>query len=231
MTNPSVWRRAAFPPFVSRRFRIAVRFTPNLLKLPPAHSTLGKRPGVATDSKGDIFVYTRTGGGRGRHGGIADIPHGGSRLCRIRPQRIVPSRRSAGGIYGFLFGPRPSGWIPRTTLGGGSRDRTWSSVRFRRARGMTMGRKPEAINVGVPRAGAFFNGPRTRGRCSRRGLPGEQFPRPTDVAWDAAGNSPVSTVTAMRGSPSLDKTNGKFLKSWGSLGPGEGQFTRPHPCA
>src|ERR1039458_7642960 len=35
--------------------------TPNFLKL-PEHVYLGEAAGVATNSKGNIFVYTRTGG-------------------------------------------------------------------------------------------------------------------------------------------------------------------------
>jgi hypothetical protein len=41
--------------------QIAYDSTPDLLKL-PEHIYLGEAAGVATNSKGNIFVYTRTGG-------------------------------------------------------------------------------------------------------------------------------------------------------------------------
>src|SRR5205807_3819351 len=63
--------------------------TPNLLKLPP-HIYLGEVAGVATTSKGNIVVYTRTGEAA-TMGGSRMFTHGGSRLFEFYP--TVKSRR------------------------------------------------------------------------------------------------------------------------------------------
>ena len=43
----------------------------NLLKMPP-HIYLGEAAGVATNSKGNIFVYTRTGSSNATMGATSD---------------------------------------------------------------------------------------------------------------------------------------------------------------
>ena len=53
--------------------------------------------------------------------------------------------------------------------------------------------------------------------CRGRALPGDNFNRPTDVAWDAAGNIFVSDAYTNARVVKLDKF-GKFLKAWGSKG-------------
>src|SRR5262245_65895945 len=73
----------------------------NLLNLPD-DIYLGEVGGVATNSKGDIFVYTRT-----RHptlslGSSRAFAHGGSRLFQCdRTGKFVREIGQAG--YGFLF--------------------------------------------------------------------------------------------------------------------------------
>ena len=52
---------------------------PNFLKLPDK-LYLGEVPGVATNSKGHVFVYTRTGTTTATMGGSRVLAHGGSRL-------------------------------------------------------------------------------------------------------------------------------------------------------
>src|ERR1700730_11423660 len=53
--------------------------TPNLLKL-PEHMYLGEAAGVATNSKGNIFVYTRTGTSYVTFGTSRAFANGGARL-------------------------------------------------------------------------------------------------------------------------------------------------------
>lgn len=193
--------------------------TPNLLKLPP-HTYLGEAAGVATDSKGNIFVYTRTGGGVAALGASRTIPHGGSRLFEFDPSGKY-LREIGQGIYGFLFAqavrvdPQDNVWV----VDQGSDMVIKFDAGGRVA--MTMGRKPEAINVGVAARG--------RGGAGA-GVPGDNFNRPTDVAWDAAGNIFVSDGYGNARIAKFDK-NGKFLKSWGSKGTAEGQFDMPHSIA
>src|ERR1700675_5041069 len=83
---------------------------------------------------------------------------------------------------------------------------------------MTMGRKPESVPV--PEAEA-------RRGASGAGVAGDIFNRPTDVAWDAAGNIFVSDGYGNSRVAKFDK-NGKFIKSWGSRGTTPGQFNTPH---
>jgi len=52
---------------------------PNFLKLPDG-LYLGEVPGVATNSKGHVFVYSRTGTTTATLGGSRVFTHGGSRL-------------------------------------------------------------------------------------------------------------------------------------------------------
>jgi DNA-binding beta-propeller fold protein YncE len=62
------------------------------------------------------------------------------------------------------------------------------------------------------------------------GVPGDNFNRPTDVAWDAAGNIFVSDGYGNSRVAKFDK-NGKFIKSWGSKGTAPGQFNTLHTIA
>src|SRR6266850_3890470 len=72
----------------------------DLLKL-PANIHLGEAAGVATNSKGDFFVYTRTGHPTISIGTARPFAHGGSRLFQFdRTGKFV--REIGQGIYGFL---------------------------------------------------------------------------------------------------------------------------------
>jgi DNA-binding beta-propeller fold protein YncE len=62
----------------------------------------GEAAGVATNSKGDVFVYTRTGHPTISLGGARAFAHGGSRLFQFdRTGKFV--REIGQGLYGFLF--------------------------------------------------------------------------------------------------------------------------------
>ncbi len=193
----------------------------NFLK-PPASIHLGEVAGVATNSKGNIFVYTRTGED-GTMGGSRFFTHGGSRLFEFDTTGKYV-REVGTGIYGFLFAQ---------AVRIDSEDNIWTVdrggdviIKFDPAGRVvtTFGRKPESINP----AGA------TGGRGGRgvpgQGIAGDNFNRPTDVAWDAAGNIFVSDAYTNARVVKLDKF-GKFIKTWGSKGSGEGQFDMPNSIA
>ena len=196
---------------------------PNLLKL-PEHTYLGEAAGVATNSKGNIFVYTRTGGAVATMGASRTLAHGGSRLFEFDPSGKF-LREIGKGVYGFLFAQ---------SVRVDAQDNVWvvdrgSAMVIKFAPDgrilMTMSRKPEAVTLGAPAAG------RGAGRGpTGAGTPGDSFSAPTDVAFDAAGNIFVSDALGNARIAKFDK-NGKFIKSWGSRGSDPGQFDTPHSLA
>jgi hypothetical protein len=193
---------------------IAYDSTPNLLKLPD-HIYLGEAAGVATTSKGNILVYTRTGG-VATTGASRWFTHGGSRLFEFDSNGKY-MREIGQGVYGFLFAqavkvdPQDNIWVV---------DRGSNMVlKFDPAgrMAMTLSRKPESVNLGGGGGGGA------------RAVPGDNFVRPTDVAWDAAGNIFVADGGNSR-VVKLDKS-GTYVKAWGSKGTEPGQFSTPHSLA
>ena len=194
---------------------IAFDSAANALTLPD-DIYLGEVGGVATNSKGDIFVYTRTGHPTITIGSSRAFAHGGSRLFQF--DRSGKFTREIGqGIYGFLFAqqvridPQDNIWIVDQMSGYVMKLDPMGRVL------MLLGRKPEAIPV-----------PARDGGGGREGLPGagaqsDVFNRPTDVAWDAAGNIFVADGV---GNARVAKFNSKgvFIKSWGSKGTEPGLF-------
>jgi hypothetical protein len=222
---------------------------PNLLKL-PEHIYMGEAAGVATNSKGHIFVFTRTGDPYAITGASRVFTHGGARLFEF-DQTGKYVREIGQGLYGFLFAqsvrvdPQDNIWVV---------DRGASLVIKFDPEGrvaMVMGRKPEAIFVGSRGDGPGGpGGPGNGGRGAAgggrggaggggregapagpgAGTPGDLFNQPTDVAWDAAGDIFVSDGYGNSRVAKFDK-NGKFIKSWGSKGSDPGKFDIPDSLA
>src|SRR5665213_617491 len=200
---------------------------PNLLKMPP-HIYLGEAAGVATNSKGNIFVYTRTGSSNATMGGSRTFTHGGARLFEFAPNGTY-LREIGQGLYGFLFAhvvridPQDNIWV--VDEGSGMVIKFDPGGRVV----LTLGRKPEAVRVPAA-AAAEGEGAGGRGGLPGAGVKGDNFNRPTDVAWDAAGNIFVSDGYGNSRVAKFDK-NGMFIKSWGSKGTGPGQFDLLHTIA
>jgi DNA-binding beta-propeller fold protein YncE len=204
----------------------------NLLKYPDS-VTIGEVAGVATNSKGDLFVYTRTGHPTISLGTSRPFAHGGSRLYQFdRTGKFV--REIGQDSYAFLVAqqvrvdPQDNIWIV---------DQMSSMViKFDPAGRvqLLLGRKSESERVpsnapaggrGAGGAGAAEGPPPARGGRGPAGAGAQSdlFQRPTDVAWDAAGNIYVADGYGNARVAKFDK-NGKFIKSWGFRGTAQGQF-------
>jgi hypothetical protein len=186
----------------------------------PANISLGEIGGVATNSKGDIFVYTRTGHPTITIGTARPFAHGGSRLFQFdKTGKYV--REIGHESYGFMVAqqvridPQDNIWVV---------DQMSSMVIKFDPNGrvaLLLGRKAEAERVPAAPLGAA---PARGGRGpAGAGAQSDVFQRPTDVAWNAAGDIYVADGYGNARVAKFDKT-GKFIKSWGSQGSGQGQF-------
>jgi DNA-binding beta-propeller fold protein YncE len=197
------------------------------LGLPP-NIHLGEVAGVATNSRGEIFVYTRTGNPTVTIGTARTVSHGGSRLFQFSSNGTY-MRELGIGAYGLLFAqqvrvdPQDNIWIV---------DRLANQVISFDPNGrvrMVFGRKPEAMTIPTappPEPGT----PPAPGRGNGSGTAGESFSRPTDVAWDSQGNIYVSDGY---GNARIAKytPEGRWIMNWGQRGAEQGQFDTPHGIA
>lgn len=206
---------------------------PNFLKFPD-DIYLGEAVGVSTNSKGNIFVYTRTGGPAVTLGTERSFVrgNGAARLFEFDPSGKYV-RELGQGLYGFVFAH---------TVRVDAQDNIWvvdegsnMVIKFNPEGRvvMTMGRKPEVLRVPggpapapPPAPGAPAPPPQPVGA----GVRGDNFNRPTDVAWDAAGNIFVADGYGNSRVAKFDKS-GKFLASWGSRGTAPGEFNTLHSIA
>jgi DNA-binding beta-propeller fold protein YncE len=84
---------------------------------------------------------------------------------------------------------------------------------------------------GAPAADAEGGGGRGRGGPPGAGGQQDVFNRPTDVAWDAAGNIYVADGLGNNSRVAKFDKNGKFVRSWGQTGTANGQFRQPRALA
>lgn len=171
---------------------------PNFFKLPP-DLYFGEGIGIATNSKGHVFVYTRSGDTR-----LFEFDQNGNFVREIGQ-----------GLYGLEFAH---------TVRVDSQDNIWTVdegtnmlIKFNPEGRVMMvfGRRPEPI------AGAFES-------TLPASPPGKYtFGRPTDVTWDAQGNIFVSDGYVNSRVVKLDK-NGRFIKTVGTRGAAPSQLSTPH---
>jgi DNA-binding beta-propeller fold protein YncE len=210
----------------------------------PTNIHLGEAAGVATNSKGDIFVYTRTGHPTISIGTARPFAHGGSRLLQFdRTGKFV--REIGQDSYGFLVAqqvridPQDNIWVVDQMSGMVMKFDPNGQVQLLLGRkseserlpaAAPPGRGPGAGAPGAPAPQAFPGGRGGRGGPPGAGQQSDLFQRPTDVAWDAAGNIYVADGYGNSRVAKFDK-NGKFIKSWGSTGTAAGQFSTVHGIA
>lgn len=172
---------------------------PNFFKLPP-DLPFGEGIGIATNSKGHVFVYTRSGDTR-----VFEFNEKGSYVGEIGQ-----------GLYGLEFAH---------AVRVDAEDNIWfvdegtnMVIKFNpQGRvAMVLGRRPEPI------AGAFDS--------TQPPAPAEKyrFGRPTDVTFDAQGNIFVADGYVNSRVVKFDK-HGRFVKSvGGARGSGPSQLNTPH---
>src|SRR3954468_16787972 len=202
----------------------------DFLKLPP-DLYLGEVAGVAANSRGQLFVYTRTGNPTVGLGNSRLFSHGGSRLLQFdRSGAFV--REIGQGLYAFQFAHAvrvdadDNIWI--VDEGSNQVVKFGSDGRVL----MLLGRKPEAISIRMPSPNPSSTPP-ARGSTGSPGAggAGDQFVRPSDVAFDADGNVFVADGHGANSRIAKFDRNGRFLLSWGSRGTDTGQFNTPHSIA
>src|SRR5262249_10273602 len=139
----------------------------DILKLPDTIH-LGEAAGVATNSKGHIFVYTRTGAANAAVGSSRTFYKAGSRLLQFDPSgKFV--RELGVGVYGFNFAqavridPQDNIWLV---------DQGSSNVMKFDPDGrlqLVLSRKPEAVSVRPFAAQGGGRGPGAGGGAEGRG--------------------------------------------------------------
>jgi len=178
----------------------------SFLKMPADGSVyMGEGIGVATSSKGQVYVITRSGE---------------SRVFEFDPQgNFVKEFGKESYGYGFAHAVRVD-----------KDDNVWSVdegsnviLKYNPAGKllMVLGKRPDPLDqiVSMP-GGAPFSG-------ANRPY---SFHRPTDIAWDPQGNIFVSDGYTDARIVKYD-ANGRFIKSAGTRGNGDLQFSTPHGIA
>jgi streptogramin lyase len=192
---------------------IAFDSNPNLLKL-PKDLYLGEVTGVATDSKGNIYVLHR-----GNTTGPA-YAAAAAQLLEFKPDGTF-MREIGHNLYAWSFGH---------SVRVDHDDNIWVTdkgsdmvVKFNQEGRVLMvfGRKQEASDEDT----APLKHPKPP-------LPAEdgRFRQVTDVTWDPQGNIYISDGYINSRVAKADK-NGNWLKSWGDRGDKPGQFNTPHNIA
>ena len=208
-----------------------IAFTTSDFLKTPTDVYVGEVGGVAANSKGLVYVYHRSGHPYATLGDNRTFYRGGSRLFQF----------DAGGKYLREFGQDVYGFNAAIGLRIDPQDNVWTIdeganqvVKFDTEGrvALVLGRKPETISVrpnaapaGAAGAAGGGGGQAAQaGRAPGAGTPGSSFSRPTDVAWDRAGNIYVADgIGSNNRIAKLDK-DGRFITHWGSTGKGPGQF-------
>jgi len=192
---------------------IPYRSVPDFLKLPP-NLYLGEASGVAVNSKGHVFVFSR---------GNTTGPAYGAAAAQLL-------EFGADGHYIREIGHNLYAWSFAHTVKVDAHDNIWATdkgsdmvIKFdpQGRVAMVFGRKQEAADE--------HTGPLAHPRPPLPPVDG-MFRQVTDVAWDAAGNAYISDGYINSRVAKVDK-DGNWLMSWGEPGDGPGQFNTPHSIA
>src|SRR5947207_3972498 len=181
----------------------------------PEGMNFGEVPGVAVDSKGNVYVFTRSNSASGP----AYAPTA-AQLLEFAPDGKF-MREIGKGLYAWSFAhsvridkddniwaiDKGSDMIVKFNPAGRV---LW--VFGRRKESAESETKPwEHVNPPLPAVDGLFR-------------------QPTDVAWDSSGNIYISDGYVNSRVAKYDK-NGDWVKSWGTKGTAPGQFNLPHAIA
>ena len=192
---------------------ISFTSVPNYPNLPEGMN-FGEVPGVAVNSNGHVFVFSRSNSATGPAFGAA-----AAQLFEF-DQNGKFVREIGKGLYA---------WSEAHSVRIDRNDNIWAIdkgsnmvVRFN-PQGRVVwvfGRKQEAADGAEPLGHPEPPLPPVDGN----------FRQPTDVAWDSQGNIYITDGYVNSRVAKYDK-NGDWVKSWGSKGTGPGQFDIPHSIA
>ena len=192
---------------------IPYRSVPNFLKL-PADTYLGEVSGVAVNSKGHVFIFSR---------GNTTGPAYGAAAAQLL-------EFDSHGNFIREIGHNLYAWSFAHTVKVDAQDNIWVTdkgsdmvIKFdpQGRVAMVFGRKQEASDE--------HTGPLAHPRPPLPPVDG-MFRQVTDVAWDAQGNAYISDGYINSRVAKVDK-DGNWLMSWGEPGAGPGQFNTPHSIA
>jgi hypothetical protein len=199
-------------PLFSQQSAPEIRFhaQTDFFQLPP-DLYFGEVAGVAVNSKGHVFVFSRGATSGPAYGAAA------AQLLEFDP----------GGKYVREIGHHLYAWGFAHSVKVDREDNIWVAdkgsdmvVEFNPEGRVIMvfGRKQEASDEGT--------GPLRHVKPPLPPVDGA-FRQVTDMAWDAAGNTYISDGYINSRIAKIDKA-GNWIKSWGEPGTGPGQFNTPH---
>jgi DNA-binding beta-propeller fold protein YncE len=203
----------AAPVFAQQPPEIRFQSVPNFLQLPP-DVYLGEATGVAVNSKGHIFVFSR-----GNSTGPA-YAAAAAQLLEF----------AADGKFLREIGHNLYAWSFAHTVKVDKDDNIWVTdkgsdmvIKFNPEGrvALVFGRKQEASDEGTE--------PLKHVKPPLPPVDG-MFRQVTDVAWDSAGNTYISDGYVNSRIAKVDK-DGNWLMSWGEPGGQPGQFNTPHSIA
>jgi DNA-binding beta-propeller fold protein YncE len=192
---------------------IRYQSVPNFLKL-PSHIYLGEVAGVAVNSKGHVFVFSR---------GNTTGPAFGASAAQLL-------EFDSKGDFDHEIGHNLYAWSYAHSVKIDPQDNIWVAdkgsdmvIKFNPEGrvAMVFGRKQEASDEET--------GPLKHVKPPLPPVDG-MFRQVTDMAWDSAGNTYISDGYVNSRIAKVDK-NGNWIKSWGGPGSEPGQFITPHSIA
>jgi DNA-binding beta-propeller fold protein YncE len=207
-----LWVLIASPLFAQQSVpQLQFDSVPDFFKLPPGMN-FGEVPGVAVNSKGHVFVFTRSNSANGP---------------AYAPAAAQLLEFDANGQYVHEIGKGLYAWSEAHTVRIDKNDNIWA---IDKGSDMVIKFNPAGRVVWV--FGRRLEG--AEEETKPWGHPDPPLPaadglfrQPTDVAWDSDGNIYITDGYVNSRVAKYDK-NGDWVKSWGDKGTAPGQFRLPH---